>query len=81
MKNRLSSNHARRAAKGLLLVLGAFGIVTFFPGCVGHHARVDNRMDRRDDRQDIRYDRRDDRQDIRYDRRDYRMDRRQARWY
>jgi len=61
----------------LLASVGLTGITLI--SCAGPRHRVDNRMDRRDDRQDFRGDRRDDRRDFTEDRIDDRQDFREDR--
>ena len=52
MKNSVSSIPTERIARMLLLILAATAACTFFFACVGHQARVENRQERRADRQE-----------------------------
>ena len=53
MKNSLCSIPTQRIARALLLMFAATGACTFFSARAGpayrHHARVENRVDRRHD--------------------------------
>jgi hypothetical protein len=52
MKNSISSIRTQRIARALLLTLVTSAACTFFSACVGHQARVENRQERRADRQE-----------------------------
>ena len=50
MNKVISSIPTQRISRVLLLVMFTSGVAIFFSACVGHEARVENRVDRRYDR-------------------------------